>query len=119
MARRRWMLWMAVLAVLGGCGPAGGGSAVTGPGGDDLSRLRQQAREALARYDKAVSDAGRSQSFVPVGELTGQVGNWEPTNPDNKQALLSGRFAAATHCPPRRNRPERWFGTTGRPRQCL
>jgi hypothetical protein len=83
------MLWIAAVAVLGGCGP----------GGDDPGRLRQQARDALVRYDKAVLDAGGPQSFVPVGDLTGQLGDWEPTNGDNKQALQSGRVVAATALP--------------------
>jgi hypothetical protein len=88
------MLWIAAVAVLGGCGPGG-----SGPGGDDPGRLRQQARDALVRYDKAVLDAGGPQSFVPVGDLTGQLGDWEPTNGDNKQALQSGRVVAATALP--------------------
>ena len=88
------MLWIAAVAVLGGCGPGG-----SGPGGDDPGRLRQQARDALVRYDNAVLDAGGPQSFVPVGDLTGQLGDWEPTNGDNKQALQSGRVVAATALP--------------------
>jgi hypothetical protein len=88
------MLWIAAVAMLGGCGPGG-----SGPGGDDPGRLRQQARDALVRYDKAVLDAGGPQSFVPVGDLTGQLGDWEPTNGDNKQALQSGRVVAATALP--------------------
>jgi hypothetical protein len=80
--------------VLGGCGPGG-----SGLGGDDPGRLRQQARDALVRYDKAVLGAGGPQSFVPVGDLTGQLGDWEPTNGDNKQALQSGRVVAATALP--------------------
>jgi hypothetical protein len=92
------MLWIAAVAVLGGCGPGGNGAG-GGPGGDDPGRLRQQARDALVRYDKAVLDAGGPQSFVPVGDLTGQLGDWEPTNGDNKQALQSGRVVAATALP--------------------
>jgi hypothetical protein len=100
MARRRWLLWIAAVVVVGGCGPSGGGPPGTGPGGEDLDRLRQQARDALARYDQAVGDAGGSQGFVPVGDLTGQLGDWEPANGDNnKAALLSGRVRAATALP--------------------
>lgn len=99
MARRRWLLWIAAVVVVGGCGPSGGGPPGTG-GGEDLDRLRQQARDALARYDQAVGDAGGSQGFVPVGDLTGQLGDWEPANGDNnKAALLSGRVRAATALP--------------------
>ncbi|PWR12682.1 hypothetical protein DKT69_23290 [Micromonospora sicca] len=95
MAGRRWLVWVAAMAVLGGCGATG-----SGPGGDDLDRLRQQARDALSRYDKAVRDAGGAQSFVPVGELTSQLGDWEPANGDNnKQALLAGKIFPATALP--------------------
>jgi hypothetical protein len=69
MARRRWLLWIATVVVVGGCGPSGGGLPGTGPGGEDLDRLRQQARDALARYDQAVGDAGGSQGFVPAQPL--------------------------------------------------
>ncbi|MEH0843130.1 hypothetical protein V6U81_12160 [Micromonospora sp. CPCC 205711] len=95
MGGRRWLVWVAAVAVLGGCGAIG-----SGPGGDDLDRLRQQAHDALTRYDKAVLDAGEAQSFVPVGELTGQLGDWEAANGDNnKQALLAGRVVPATALP--------------------
>ncbi|MFG3690592.1 hypothetical protein [Micromonospora sp. NPDC047740] len=83
-----------MVAVLAGCD-----TGWSGPGGEGLDRQRQQARDALARYDKAVLDAGGSQRFVPVGDLTGQVGDWEPTNGDNKQALMSGRVLAANALP--------------------
>jgi len=95
--RRRWMLWIAVAAVLGGCGSGGIGPAEGGSGG--LDRLRKQAHDALARYDKAVLDAGGRQGFVPVGDLTGQLGDWEPANGENKAGLASGRVVAATALP--------------------
>ncbi|MBM0224825.1 hypothetical protein [Micromonospora sp. ATA51] len=95
MGGRRWLVWVTAVALLGGCAATG-----SGPGRDDLDRLHQQARDALARYDKAVLDAGGTQGFVPVGELTGQVGDWEPANGDNnKQALPAGRVVAATALP--------------------
>ncbi|WP_446218639.1 hypothetical protein [Micromonospora sp. IBHARD004] len=95
MGGRRWLVWVTVVALVGGCGATG-----SGPGGDDLGRLRQQAHDALTRYDQAVLDAGGAQGFVPVGELTGQLGDWEPANGDNnKQALLAGRVFPATALP--------------------
>jgi hypothetical protein len=106
--RRRWIPWIAALALLGGCG-----SASTGPG--DGGRLRQQARDALDRYDRAVQDAGGQQRFVPVGHLTGQVGDWEPANGDHKEALLAGRVAAVAPLPaaPQPTAPVVWdSGTT-------
>ena len=90
-----WLVWVTAVAVLGGCGATG-----SGPGGDDLDRLRQQAHDALTRYDKAVLDAGGVQGFVPVGELTGQLGDWESANgQNNKQALLAGRVVATAALP--------------------
>ncbi|GES19984.1 hypothetical protein Aple_028800 [Acrocarpospora pleiomorpha] len=79
--------------MLGGCGTAGSGTSR-----DDLDQLRQLARDALARYDKAVLDAGQ-KDFVPVGDLTGQLGNWESTNENGKLALLYGRVLAAAALP--------------------
>jgi hypothetical protein len=100
MSRRRWMLWIALVAIFAGCGQAGDGAAGIGPAGDDLDRLRQQARDALARYDKAVADGGGSPRFVLVGELTGMRGDWEPANGDNNKAALgAGRVVAATTLP--------------------
>ncbi|MBM0239060.1 hypothetical protein JNW88_21460 [Micromonospora sp. ATA32] len=83
--------------------------------------MRQQARTALTRYDKAVLDAGGTQSFVPVGELTDQLGDWEPANGDNnKQALLAGRVSPPQRCPPPGKRRGRWSGrTAGRSRAVL
>jgi hypothetical protein len=75
---------------LGGCGLGSG---------DDLGQLRRQAHDALARYDKAMLDAGGPPRFVPVGGLTGQLGDWEPTNENGKRALLSGRVFGATVLP--------------------
>jgi hypothetical protein len=59
----------------------------------------QAGAQALARYDEAVLAAGGQQRFVPVGDLTGQIGDCEPANGDNKEALLSGRVVAATALP--------------------
>lgn len=99
MTRRRWIVWIAVVAVLGGCGQARTGAGETGPGGDGLDRLRQQARDVLARYDKTIGEAGGQQSFVPIGELTRQIGNWESRNGDRKLSLLSGRVMTAVALP--------------------
>jgi hypothetical protein len=65
-----------------------------------MEQLRRQATDALARYDQAVHDAGGQQRFVPTGELTGQVGDWEVAVGDNnKLALLSGHAVAAQALP--------------------
>jgi len=59
--------------------------------GGDSARLHQQAQAALARWADAVAAAGAQPDFIPVGERTGQVGDWEPKVGDNnKMALMSG-----------------------------
>ena len=70
---------------------AGRPSGVPGTPGE---RELTQARQALARWAEAVRAAG-GQEFSPVGELTGQLGSWEPAVGDNaKRALLAGRVIA-------------------------
>jgi hypothetical protein len=55
-----------------------------------LDRQRRQARDALERYDRAIADAGAAPRFVPIGGLSGQVGDWENGNGQNKSSLASG-----------------------------
>src|SRR5262245_29612726 len=95
MARRRWLVWTVFVAVLGGCG------TVTDGGGSDTSdRLHEQARQALDRYDQALHDAGGATALASVGDLTGQLGDWEAaTGDNNKGALTSGLVVAATALP--------------------
>ncbi|WP_433285516.1 hypothetical protein [Micromonospora sp. CA-244673] len=93
MRRRRVLPWITVAALLGGCGSAGNSPAV-----DPLDGLRQQAGGALTRYDQAVRAAGGAP-FVPVGELTHQLGDWEPANGSYKEALSAGRVEAASTLP--------------------
>jgi hypothetical protein len=94
MDQRNWMLWIAVVAVLAGCGSGGISPRENGQDG-----LQLQARDALTRYDQAILDAGGQKRFVPVGNLTGRLGDWEPTNEDHKRTLLSGRVVAAITLP--------------------
>jgi len=80
----------AVVATLGGCI----GNA------DDTAKLRQQAQAALARWADAVAAAGGPPAVVPVGELTGQVGDWEAAVGDNnKSALGAGLVEAGIDLP--------------------
>jgi hypothetical protein len=69
---------------------AGCGSGAGAPDGDD--RLLKQARAALDRYDEALRAAGGGPRFVPVGDLTGVVGELEQANEDYKQSLAAGCF---------------------------
>lgn len=93
MVRRRHLLWIALVTVLAGCSFSAAGNP------DNLDRLRHQAHDELARYDRAVRAAG-DRPVAPVGELTGQIGDWEPAGGDNnKLALASGRVVAAVAMP--------------------
>jgi hypothetical protein len=88
------LLSIVVVALLGGCGAGSDGAS-----GNGSDRSRQQAaREALARFDRAVLTSGR-QSFVPLGDLTGQVGAWEAADGVKKRALQSGRILSAGPLP--------------------
>src|SRR5262245_44318044 len=84
MARWRWLPLIASLAMLGGCASA------ASPGGGGMDQLRQRAHDELARYDQAVADANGPQRVEPVGDLTGQIGDWELSNGGNKLALETG-----------------------------
>jgi len=87
--RWQWRLIVAVVLMAGvsGCVDVGR-SPLAQPGSE---RERQQAQEALARWAAAVESAGGRQEFVPVGELTGQIGDWEAEVGDNnKRALYAG-----------------------------
>jgi hypothetical protein len=89
------MLAAVVLAILAaGCGFGFGPAAVDSDG----SRLQEQARAALDRWSTAIAASGGSD-FVPVGELVGQIGDWEDANGDNKAALMSGLVEAAVTLP--------------------
>jgi len=81
---------------LSGCvqaGPPLSGERVT-------DRERTQAQEALARWAAAVEAGGGRQGFVPVGELTAQVGDWEEAvGGNNKSALYAGMVQAAVALP--------------------
>jgi hypothetical protein len=75
------------------------------PRDPDADKLHLQADAALARWADAVAAGAGQQGFVPVGELTGQVGDWEAeTGDNNKSALMAGMVQAAatlsTEAPP-------------------
>lgn len=90
----RWGIVAAVALAAGISGCALGGLP---PSGDqDAAKLHQQAQAALTRWADAVAAAGRQPEFVPVGELTGQVGDWEvDVGENNKSALMAGMVQAA------------------------
>jgi hypothetical protein len=67
---------------------------------DDSARLHQEAQADLARWADAVAAARGQTAFVPVGELTAQVGDWElAVGDNNKPALMAGLIEAAVSLP--------------------
>jgi len=69
------------------------------PAGDS-TRLHEEAQADLARWTAALAAAGGGSAFVPVGDLTGQVGDWEPDLGDNnKIALMAGLVEATVDLP--------------------
>lgn len=53
--------------------------------------MHTRAGEVLAAYAKAAGST-TTPAVVPVGDLTGQVGDWEPSVGDNnKRALMAGQ----------------------------
>ncbi|MET7421560.1 hypothetical protein [Dactylosporangium sp. NPDC005555] len=92
MRQRRWVS-VALVVALAGCGARS--ATEPPPVGESGDRLRQQAREALERYDQAVAAAGGSQGIVVVGERMGQVGDWEAGKELYKESLNAGKVKAA------------------------
>jgi hypothetical protein len=65
----------------------------------NTAREQRQAQDALARWANAIAAADGQAWFVPVGEMTGQVGDWEAGVGQNKAALYAGMVEAATTLP--------------------
>lgn len=96
----RAALLLAILALVAACatpagGPGGSGLILTGASQEPepQDRVHQQAHDALARWADAVRESGGA-SITFVGDLTGQIGDWEPANGENKAALMAGRIEA-------------------------
>jgi hypothetical protein len=65
------------------------------PGATDPAPARQRAQAVLAAWADAVSAAGEHAAVTPVGDLTGQIGDWEEAVGDNnKRALMAGMVAS-------------------------
>lgn len=113
MSPRHWAVGIAAVVALGGCGPAG-----SSPTQESPDRLVQQANDALNRYDQALRAAGGQPHFVPVGELTGQLGESEPSNADNHKLALASGAVVATATMPAATEPTGtvvWDNGTSRP----
>jgi hypothetical protein len=83
--------------VLAGCGGLAGAT--------DPAAARSRADEVLAGWATAVAAAGAGSPVTPVGDLTGQVGDWEPEIGDNnKIALMAGMVVSTDALPAERPR---------------
>jgi hypothetical protein len=90
MARRaagRYAFVVLAAIALAGCAFA--------PGATDPAAARQRAHAVLSAWADAVAAAGAHALVTPVGDLTGQVGDWEEAVGDNnKRALMAGMVAS-------------------------
>ena len=90
----RWARPFAIIAAVAVAAALSGCQGAQGP------RLHQQAQAALARWADAVAGAGGQHGVVLVGELTGQVGDWElGVGDNNKRALYAGLVEGAVSLP--------------------
>jgi hypothetical protein len=113
------LLAAALAAVLA----AGCTTLVSAPGGSGIPTateitpadpLHRQAHEALARWADAVAKSGGA-AITFTGDLTSQIGDWEPENGDNKAALMAGKVETMIDLPadrPSRNEVKWLDGTT-------
>lgn len=90
------LVLLPILLVTLGCStilPTGSGGAGTNA---PVDAVHAQARDALARWADAVAKSGGAKVTF-VGDLTGQLGAWEPAvAKNNKPALAAGLLTAPT-----------------------
>jgi hypothetical protein len=92
---------LATLALTAACaasagGPGGSGAILTGSQTQQPEdRVHRQAHEALERWADAIRKSGGA-SITFVGDLTGQIGDWEiAVGDNNKSGLLAGHVEAS------------------------
>ena len=67
------------------------------PGATDPAAAHQRAQMVLSAWAEAVAAAGERAAVTPIGELTGQIGDWEEAVGDNnKRALMAGLVASVS-----------------------
>ena len=65
------------------------------PAATDSVAVRQRAQAVLSAWAEAVAAAGGHAAVTPVGDLTGQIGDWElAVGDNNKRALMAGMVAS-------------------------
>jgi hypothetical protein len=71
------------------------GCAFAPPGATDQAAAHERAQAVLSAWADAVNAAGAHASISLVGDLTGQVGDWEEAVGDNnKRALMAAMVAS-------------------------
>jgi hypothetical protein len=90
------ILALLIASLLGACSPPSAGvSASPSATASDPAAAHQRAQAVLAAWADAVAAAGEHATVTPVGELTGQIGDWEEAVGDNnKRALMAGQVAS-------------------------
>jgi hypothetical protein len=90
-----WLLAGTLCLVAFGC--AAPPTAVSPNAGSPLpsatvpTAAHQRAQVVLAAWADAVAAAGNHTSVTPIGELTGQIGDWEASvGDDDKRSLMAG-----------------------------
>jgi len=101
--RALWLLGATLGLVIAACSaipasvPPGSvppGFASPLPSATDPTAAHERASAVLAAWAHAVAAAGGHASVTPVGELTGQIGDWEASVGDNnKRSLMAGNVA--------------------------
>ncbi|MGH2463988.1 MAG: hypothetical protein ACRDGI_00860 [Candidatus Limnocylindrales bacterium] len=73
------------------------GACALVPTATDPAAAHERALAVLSAWTDAVAKAGEHAAVTPVGELTGQIGDWEEAVGDNnKRALMAGMVASAS-----------------------
>lgn len=90
-----------VSITLTGCtGTPGASNPSALPVATDPAAAHQRAQAVLSAWSKAVAAAGERADVTPVGELTGQIGDWEEAVGDNnKRALMAGMVGSVNPLP--------------------
>lgn len=96
MGRRLW--WLGRAAALAAVAVIAA-SCATSPRTANTTRLHEQAEAVLSRWSAALAKAASPAPVVLVGDLTGQIGDWEEAVGSNKAALMAGQIQAAVGLP--------------------
>ena len=93
--RRSAFVLLGAMTLAGCTGAPGASDPSALPAATDSGAAHQRAQTVLSAWAKAVAVAGHRAAVTPVGDLTGQIGDWEEAVGDNnKRALMAGYVAS-------------------------